>query len=68
MLYGMVSAGFEYVVKSDYVAFDVYVGIGDGISYACLRRKVNYGRKSIFVKKLFNKSLVGYISFYKYPF
>ena len=51
MLHRIVAAGFENMVESDDVAFDVHVGTVYGISHARLRRKVHHNRRFVFFKQ-----------------
>lgn len=37
-----VAAGFQNVVKTDEIGFDVYVGVGDGVTYTGLGSQVHY--------------------------
>ena len=37
-----VAAGFQNIVKTDEIGFDVYVGVGDGIAYTGLGSQVHY--------------------------
>ena len=52
MFHAAVSTAFENVSESDQIGIDIGLGIGDRISYPCLRRQMHYGVELLFLKKL----------------
>ena len=67
MLHRMVPAGFQNVVESDNVAFNICVRIFNAIAHACLCRKVHHNIKTVSLKKTLNKRAVGKIPFDEGP-
>ena len=67
MFHLVVAAGFEYVVKTDKVAFDVGIGVGDAVAYASLCGKVYHHRDVMLGKHLFYSLFVGYRGVHKGP-
>ena len=62
-----VAAGFEDVVEADEVAFDVGVGVGDGVAYAGLRGHIHYNLGSKLAEKLVDERFVGDAPFHEPP-
>ena len=63
MLDGMVATGFENVVEPQHIAFDISIRVGDRITHARLRGKVDDEVEVEVGKQLFHQSLVGDIAF-----
>ena len=60
-----VAAGFEDVVEADEVGFDVGIGVGDAVAYACLCSKVDYNLGPELGKEFVDELAVGYVAFDK---
>lgn len=60
MFHLMVAARFEDVVKSDEVALDVSVGIGDAVAHACLGGEVDHYCYLVFGEDCLHGCLIGY--------
>ena len=67
MFHLVVAAGFEYVVKTNKIAFDVGIGVGDAVAYASLCGKVYHHRDVMLGKHLFYSLFVGYRGVHKGP-
>lgn len=63
MLDGMMTTGFENVVEPQHIALDVSIWIGDRITHARLRGKVDDKVKVEVGKQVFHQSLVRDIAF-----
>lgn len=66
MFYRVVAARLKDVVEANEVAFNVCIGVGDGISHPGLSREVDYYSGLIFFKNSVNQCFVGNRAFDKY--
>ena len=63
MLDGMVTTGFKNVVEPQHIALDISIRVGDRITHARLRGKVDDKVEMIVGKQFVHQSLVGNIAF-----
>ena len=61
------TAGFQYVVKANQVAFDIGIRIGDGIAHACLCCQVYYYFGLVVGKNFVDKRFVSQVAFDEGP-
>lgn len=65
MLYRVVTAGFQNIVKANHVAFDVGIRVGDGVPYTSLCAKVDHDVRVALLKDAVDESLICKIAFNK---
>ena len=58
MLYFVMTAGFEDVVKADDVALDVGVRICDGVTHSCLSGEIDDNGEIEFLKKVIDHGFI----------
>lgn len=57
-----VAAGFQNIVKTDEIGFDIYIGVGDGVTYTGLGSQVHYDIRMPGAKDVYNAVFVCQIS------
>lgn len=62
-----VTAGFQYIVKANQVAFDISIRIGDGIAHASLCSQVYYYFRLVVGKDFIYQRFVGQVAFDEGP-
>ena len=55
-------ASFQNVVEANDVAFDVHIGIRDGVPHACLRGEIHDDLRPVAREEVGNQALVGKVS------
>lgn len=55
-------ARFQNIIKADNVAFDVHVGVRDGVPHACLRGEIHDDLRPVSREEVGNQALVGKVS------
>ena len=65
MLHRIMAAGFQNVVETDHIAFDVGIRVGYGVTHTSLRTKVDYNVRMVLLKDAIDEGFVCKVSFYK---
>lgn len=65
MVYTVVSAGFQYVIETDYVGFYINIRVCYGVSYTCLGCQVHHDIELIGIEEGINEGSICNISLYK---
>ena len=59
------AAGFEDVIKTNEIALDVRIRVGDGVTHTSLRCKIHNHLRLVFLKNLGNNCLISNAALYE---
>lgn len=66
MINTVVTAGLKNIVEADDVALNISVRVGDAVTYASLRCKIDYNRRRIFLENPGHRLLPGNAVFHEH--